>query len=204
MNLSQGGRKDIGKTNTGQNAGGQINNHLQALLNLHLVCKIVYTAFKSIVGVCCQQSLEHFLNYIVFALVCHLNSVDGFLGGQIKSESIHFYGLYSSDLDFAVRELCDDGILDIKYTSMEHKISVADNTFANRYDNQTVNEIVDEFGKESPSNLELLATALYVFLQVRDADKVKDDVVRIKGTKYTGRQIDTAITRLRRTGYIAT
>ena len=116
---------------------------------------------------------------------------------------IHFYGPYSADLDFAVRELCDDGILDIKYTSMEHKISVVDSTFANGYNNQTVNEIIDELGKDSPSNLELLATALYVFLQVRDANKVKDGVVKIKGTKYTERQIDTAITRLRRTGYIA-
>ena len=116
---------------------------------------------------------------------------------------IHFYGPYSSDLDFAVRELNDDGILDITYTSMEHRISVADNTFANGYNNQTVNEIIAEFGKESPSNLELLATALYVFLKVRDANKVKDGVIKIKGTKYTERQIDAAITRLRRTGYIA-
>lgn len=53
---------------------------------------------------------------------------------------IHFYGPYSSDLDFAVRELCDDGVLDIKYTSMEHKISVADSAFANGYNNQTVND----------------------------------------------------------------
>lgn len=116
---------------------------------------------------------------------------------------IHFYGPYSSDLDFAVRELCDDGILEIKYTSMEHRISVADNTAADGYDNQIVNNVIDEFGKESPSNLELLATALYVFLQVRDANKVKDGVVKIKGTKYSERQIDTAVARLRSAGYIA-
>ena len=116
---------------------------------------------------------------------------------------IHFYGPYSSDLDFAVRELCDDGILDIKYTSMEHRISVADNTALNGYNNQTVNQVIDEFGKETPSDLELLATALYVYLQVRDANKVRDGVIKIKGTKYTERKIDTAIARLRRTGYIA-
>lgn len=116
---------------------------------------------------------------------------------------IHFYGPYSSDLDFAVRELCDDGILDIKYTSLEHRISVADNAAANGYNNQIVNDVIDEFGKESPSNLELLATALYVFLQVRDANKVKDGVVKIKGTKYSERQIDTAVARLRSAGYIA-
>lgn len=116
---------------------------------------------------------------------------------------IHFYGPYSADLDFAVRELCDDGVLEIKYTSMEHRISVVDNSVASRYNNQIVNDVLDEFGKDTPSNLELLATALYVYLQVRDASKVKNGVVKIKGTKYTERQIDTAVARLRRTGYIA-
>ena len=86
---------------------------------------------------------------------------------------------------------------------MEHRISVADNTVLNGYNIQTVNQVIDEFGKETPSDLELLATALYVYLQVKDANKVKDGVIKIKGTKYTERKIDTAIARLRRTGYIA-
>lgn len=114
---------------------------------------------------------------------------------------IHFYGPYSSDLDFAIRELCDDGILDIMYTPMEHKISVVDRTSISEYNNQTVNDVIKEFGKDSPSDLELLATALYVFLHVRNVAKVKDGVVKIKGTKYSLQKIDEAIARLRRTGY---
>ena len=31
---------------------------------------------------------------------------------------IHFYGPYSADLDFAVRELCDEGVLKIDFMSM--------------------------------------------------------------------------------------
>lgn len=117
---------------------------------------------------------------------------------------IHFYGPYSADLDFAVRELCEEGILDITYTSTEHKISVLDDSTINKYYDKTINEVIDEFGKDSPSDLELLATAIYVFSQVKNADKVKAGVIKIKGAKYTDRQIDTAILRLKNTGYIVT
>ena len=44
---------------------------------------------------------------------------------------IHFYGPYSADLDFAVRELNDEGILKIDYTPMEHLISVVGDSFEN-------------------------------------------------------------------------
>lgn len=115
---------------------------------------------------------------------------------------IHFYGPYSADLDFAVRELNDEGILDIEYTAMEHRISVVDDSVANDYHNQTVDEVINEFGKDSPSELELLATALYVFQQTRDVQKVKDGVIKIKGSKYTEQRINAAISRLQNAGYM--
>lgn len=118
---------------------------------------------------------------------------------------IHFYGPYSSDLDFAVRELSDDGILKIKYTPTEHSISVTDAVIGNlhSYDNETVNQVIDEFAKDTPSELELLATALYVYLQAeKDTAKVKPGVVKIKGKKYSEKRIDAAINRLVKTGFI--
>lgn len=118
---------------------------------------------------------------------------------------IHFYGPYSSDLDFAVRELSDEGILRIQYTPMEHTISVADTSIVDSgpYNNATVNEVIDEFAKDKPSDLELLATTLYVYLQEKkDATKVKPGVVKIKGKKYSEKKIDSAIDRLVKTGYI--
>ena len=118
---------------------------------------------------------------------------------------IHFYGPYSSDLDFAVRELSDEGILQIDYTPMEHFISVADISATNPkpFNNVTVNEVIDEFAKDTPSELELLATTLYVYLQAKkDTAKVKPGVVKIKGKKYSEMRLDAAIDRLVKTGYI--
>ena len=85
---------------------------------------------------------------------------------------------------------------------MEHRISVVDDSAANDYHNQTVDEVINEFGKDSPSELELLATALYVFQQARDVQKVKDGVIKIKGSKYTEQRINVAISRLQNAGYM--
>lgn len=115
---------------------------------------------------------------------------------------IHFYGPYSSDLDFAVRELSDEGVLQIQYTSMEHLISVVDDSLVDSYNNGTVNEIIAEFSKETPSELELIATALYVYLQNKDVNRIKNDVIKIKGNKYFDARIDNAIDKLKQTGYI--
>lgn len=119
---------------------------------------------------------------------------------------IHFYGPYSADLDFAVRELSDEGVLQINYTPMEHLISVADpSALEPEADNDTaVNEVIDEFAKDTPNELELLATSLYVYLQTKkDVSAVKPGVIKIKGSKYSEKRIDAAIDRLARTGYIA-
>ena len=115
---------------------------------------------------------------------------------------IHFYGPYSADLDFAVREVNDEGILKIDYTPMEHLISVVGDSFENDNINPTVNEVIDEFSRETPSELELIATALYVYLQVKDVSRIKTEVIKIKGSKYSGSRIDSAIGRLKATGYI--
>lgn len=119
---------------------------------------------------------------------------------------IHFYGPYSSDLDFAVRELSADGVLKIKYSDTEHKISVVD---ASAYESDSIDgaeiidSIIEEFGSETASELELIATSLYVYLQIKDPNKIRDDVMKIKGTKYTAEKIDAAIKRLEKAGYIA-
>lgn len=118
---------------------------------------------------------------------------------------IHFYGPYSADLDFAVRELNDEDILRIDYTPTEHRISVVMDSFeSDDNDNvdPTANCVIDEFSKETPSELELIATALYVYLQVKDVNRIKMEVIKIKGNKYSDSRIDNAIKRLKKTGYI--
>ncbi len=119
---------------------------------------------------------------------------------------IHFYGPYSSDLDFAVRELNEDGILEIDYTGTGHKISVNSlpvtmNAYA---DDPHVIEIIDEFGMETPGYLELLTTALYVYHESnKQASTILAGVQKIKGGKYSSAEIEKAVLRLQKTGYIA-
>lgn len=114
---------------------------------------------------------------------------------------IHFYGPYSADLDFAVRELCDEGTLEIEYTPLEHKITATEED--NTYHNDKVDEIIVEFAKETASELELLATTLYVYQIDKNKSEVVPRVTKIKGAKYSNQRINNAIQRLEHTGYIA-
>ncbi len=115
---------------------------------------------------------------------------------------IHFYGPYSSDLDFTVYELNNEGKLTIEYTRTEHKISVTEGTVS-LYDNETVNSVINEFATETASELELIATALYVYLSSRDISGILDGVKKIKGSKYSDARINSAINRLNQFGYFA-
>ncbi len=115
---------------------------------------------------------------------------------------IHFYGPYSADLDFAVRELCDEGVLKIEYTTTEHKICLTDKDSVHEYNNANVEKIIDEFAKDTASELELLATALYVYLIDKNSSEVISRVKKIKGEKYSNQRISDAIQRLKRTEFI--
>ena len=87
-------------------------------------------------------------------------------------------------------------------TPMEHLISVVDDSFENDNINPTANEVIDEFSRETPSELELIAAALYVYLRVKDVNRIKTEFIKIRGSKYSGSRIDCAIGRLKATGCI--
>ena len=116
---------------------------------------------------------------------------------------IHFYGPYSADLDFAVRDLCDEGILKIDYTPMDHLISVIDHSVVGSYSNEVVDKVIASFGKESPTELELIATALYVYLRTKNKESINAGVKKLKGAKYPDARIDAAINKLIENGYLA-
>lgn len=162
------------------------------MVNNEAIVKII-SDLTSIKGEPCKKTLQK----IVFLV--EAKGID--LGCDY---GIHFYGPYSSDLDFAVRELCDEGVLSIQYTPLEHKIHVEDHIMGAQYNNEKVSEIVSEFGKDTASELELLATALYVYLKGRDIEKVTLGVKKIKGEKYSDQRISEAVNRLHRTGFFAT
>ena len=106
-------------------------------------------------------------------------------------------------LDFAVRELCDEGKLKIDYTPTNHVISVADHYAAITPLNDIMNHVIDYFGTESPNELELIATALYVYEKTKSKEKIKMGVKKIKGEKYSEARIEKAIQKLETEGYIA-
>ena len=116
---------------------------------------------------------------------------------------IHFYGPYSSDLDFSIYELSNEGILNIDYTRTKHIISVMDDVVYPEFQNNIIDEVIEEFGKESPSQLELTATALYVYTKNgKNKKKIMEGVRKIKGSKYTKKNIEETIQRLVETGYV--
>ena len=116
---------------------------------------------------------------------------------------IHFYGPYSADLDYAIRDLCNEGVLKIEYTDMEHKISVADDSAVAAYSDSIINDVIENFGRETPSELELIATALYIYLRTNDIDRITNGVIKLKGAKYSEDRINKAIEKLIRNNYIA-
>lgn len=116
--------------------------------------------------------------------------------------SIHFYGPYSADLDSEIRYLCSCGDLAIKIEDYGHMLSVADSLDVPP-SNNTIQKIISSFCSKSPSDLELLATTLYVQREITGATSkdIIDGVVKIKGTKYLESQIREAITELESNNY---
>ena len=64
-------------------------------------------------------------------------------------------------------------------------------------------QIVNLFGKESPSSLELLATTLFVQRETKATDygSILPGVKKIKGSKYSDSQIQTAVKKLHEQRY---
>lgn len=116
--------------------------------------------------------------------------------------SIHFYGPYSADLDSEIRYLCNCGDLNIDITDHGHMLSVSDSLEVPPTA-QAVQNIIAHFGLKSPSNLELLATTLYVQRETPNSNSqdIVDSVVKIKGTKYPEIQIKMAIKELESNNY---
>lgn len=119
---------------------------------------------------------------------------------------IHFYGPYSEDLDFVIYKMCADHYLKIDYTEHGHLISAAGEWEAEEKDvlSAETEKIVEEFARDTPSELELLATTLYVAKSKRanGRDFIIKGVKKIKGSKYSEEKILKAMERLQKFDYI--
>lgn len=120
------------------------------------------------------------------------------LGFEYK---IHFYGPYSEDLDYTICQLKTENKLKITYTNKGHIISI-DSKRKVELDDNSLN-VIKEFGRKAPSELELLTTALYVQRNIDNADdeKIIFNVRKIKGNKYSDTKIKDAIKLLKDTNY---
>ena len=116
--------------------------------------------------------------------------------------SIHFYGPYSAELDSEIRYLSDCGQLNMDITEYGHMLSANDSTDIPSTD-ESAHNIISYFGSKTPSQLELLATTLYVQREI--SNTVSEDIIngvkKIKGTKYSSTQIDQAIHELEEQSY---
>jgi len=119
--------------------------------------------------------------------------------------SIHFYGPYSEDLDAEMRCLFGRGDLNIEFTTHGHLLSL-DNDSDIPPSGEIAHRVISKYGSKNPSELELLATTLYVQREMAstDTDGIIGGVERIKGTKYSKIQITQAISTLSHDNYFGT
>lgn len=116
--------------------------------------------------------------------------------------SIHFYGPYSAELDYEIQRLANDGDIQIEYTQYGHRLKTTDQTdFISL--NAKVKNVIDAFGTKPASELELLATTLFVQRNIGDEKQaaILTGVKSIKGDKYTNEQINEAVLELQKNAY---
>ena len=114
---------------------------------------------------------------------------------------LHFYGPYSAELDHETAELTSEGIVQFDYTDHGHKMSISSD-YKNRIksdlpSNQlvTIQSVIERYKEQTPSDLELLTTAIYAYEHTNG--KAKAEIIRnvkkIKGEKYNDQEIQWAL-----------
>jgi hypothetical protein len=109
---------------------------------------------------------------------------------------LHFYGPYSSTLEAITTFLSVDGIIKFDYSGYSHRMSIDENFdvlpdgLSSNQENE-IDNLIARFKGRSPSDLELLTTAIYAYNNLEDKAKesVINGVLKIKGSKYTPEQI---------------
>jgi len=109
---------------------------------------------------------------------------------------LHFYGPYSATLDRETDFLCADGIINIEHSEYTHRlkinseVEVSPSTLSTKQIEE-VKSLIQHFADMSPSDLELLTTAIYAYnhLEDKSENSVKNGVVKIKGSKYSPNEI---------------
>ncbi len=114
---------------------------------------------------------------------------------------LHFYGPYSAILDAATAFLSTDGVIEFDYSGRSHLMSVDERNFTIKSNGlseeqlQEINALIEHFRGQSPSELELLTTAIYAYdhLENKSKESVISGVQKIKGEKYSKEHIEHSL-----------
>lgn len=111
---------------------------------------------------------------------------------------LHFYGPYSATLDAQTSLLDDFGVIDFDYSGLSHRMKVNEKcdieSELSTEQEDIVLELIERFKDRTPSELELLTTAIYAYENLEDKSKLSviNGVKKIKGNKYSEEQIKMA------------
>lgn len=117
---------------------------------------------------------------------------------------LHFYGPYSGTLDAVTTFLSADGVIEFDYSGYSHLMSINEENFTvgpdglSNEQRKTIDELIEYFRGWSPSELELLTTAIYAYNHLEDKSKTSiiNGVQKIKGLKYSKEQIQHSLKEL--------
>lgn len=131
--------------------------------------------------------------------------------------SIHYYGPYSSELDYAIHRLEMQGVLSIIPEGMTHQISLKEDAdLSGReeieiFDEKQllkIDEVIAKFAGKSAYDLEVITTTDYVAQQLKangeswEHNSLIEGVRKIKGDKFRKDEIEKAIAILQEEGYL--
>ncbi len=115
--------------------------------------------------------------------------------------TLHFYGPYCAELDRETSKLSTDGIIEFDYSGYGHKMTLThaeediESDCLTKDQISMVKEVIQRYCKESASDLELLTTAIYAYEHTgaKTRSNVAENVKKIKGTKYSDKEISWAL-----------
>ena len=123
---------------------------------------------------------------------------------------LHFYGPYCAELDRTTSILSTDGIINFDYSGYGHKMSISDEYRNIESENLTpeqrdiIGEVINRYKDKTPSDLELLTTAIYAYQHTGATTRniVIENVKKIKGTKYSDSEIAWALNEFPYFGFV--
>jgi len=122
------------------------------------------------------------------------------------SYKIHFFGPYSDKLDDTLTNLQGKGLIYYDYKEQSHLICLHEiedyddfyEADLDEHELKKIEEIFSIYGGNTPNQLELLTTTHFAFENLKDKSNasVIKGVQKIKGTKYSEKQIEDALGEL--------